>query len=87
MLIAFRSRPHGRDRHHVSEVEGRDWWLADIGVDMAGKAPEPSFDGIDRLGNAGELAALDDLFDQAQLPVGGCCVLVPNRDSSGHINR
>ena len=65
MLVAFRSRPHGRERHHVSEVEGRDWWLADIGVDMAGKAPEPSFDRVDRLRDAGEVAALDDLFDQA----------------------
>ena len=47
MLVAFRSRPHGRERHHVGEVEGRDRWLADISVDMAGKAPEPGFDRVD----------------------------------------
>ena len=77
MLVAFRSRPHGRERHHVSEVEGRDRWLADVGVDMAGKAPEPSFDRVDRLGDAGEVAALYDLFDEPQLFVGGCRLVVP----------
>jgi hypothetical protein len=86
MLVAFRSRPHGRERHHVSEVEGRDRWLADIGVDMAGKAPEPSFDRVDGLGHAGEVAALDDLFDQPQLLVGACSLVVPNRNSRGHIS-
>jgi hypothetical protein len=87
MLVAFRSRPHGRQRHHVSEVEGRYRWLADIGVDMAGKAPEPSFDRVDRLGDAGEVAALDDLFDQPQFLLGGCGLVVPNRNSRGHISR
>ena len=37
MLIPFRPGPHGRERHHVSEVERRDWWLADIGVDVSGE--------------------------------------------------
>ena len=87
MLVAFRSRPHGRERHHVGEVEGRDRWLADISVDMAGKAPEPGFDRVDSLRDAGEVAALDDLFDQPQLLFGGRGVLVPNRDSRGHVSR
>src|SRR5262249_58765918 len=54
MLVAFRSRPHGRERHHVSEVEGRGRWLADVGVDMAGQASDPSFDRSASLGDAGE---------------------------------
>src|SRR6516164_6379476 len=85
MLVTFRSRPHGRERYHVSEVEGRDRRLADIGVDMAGKTPEPSFDRVDRLGHAGEVAALDDLFDQPQLLAGGWSLFVPNRNSRGHV--
>jgi hypothetical protein len=36
MLIPFWPGPHGRERHHVREVEGRDRRLTDIGVDVAG---------------------------------------------------
>src|SRR6516165_6704495 len=86
MLVAFRSRPQGRERHHVSEVEGRDRRLADVGVDMARKAPKPGFDRVDGLRDAGEVEALDDLFDQPQLLVSGRGVLVPNRNSRGHIS-
>ena len=35
MFISFRPCPHRRERHHVRQVERRDWRLADIGVDVA----------------------------------------------------
>ena len=85
MLVAFGSGPHRRERHHVGEVEGRDRRLADIGVDVAGQAAEPGLDGVHALGDAGEVAALDDLLDQPQLLVGDAGVFVPDRDGRGHI--
>ena len=71
MLVALGSGPHGRERNHVGEIERRDRRLADIGVDMARQASEPGLDGVDALGDAGEVAALDHLLDEAQLFVGG----------------
>ena len=35
MLIPFRPRPDGRERHHVGEIQRRDRRLTNIGVDMA----------------------------------------------------
>ena len=51
-------------------VQRRDRRLADIGVDMPWQAAEPGLDRIHRLNHAGEIAALDDLFDEAELFVG-----------------
>ena len=70
MLVPRRPRPHRRQRNHVGEVEGGDRRLPDIGVDVARQAAEPGFDRVHRLDHAGEVAALDDLLDQAQLFVG-----------------
>ena len=64
MLIAVGSRPDGRERHHVGEVQRRDRRLAHIGIDVPRQAPKPGFNGIYGLGDAGEVAALDDLLDQ-----------------------
>ena len=35
MLIPFRPRPDGRERHHVGEIQRRDRRLTNIGVDVA----------------------------------------------------
>ena len=45
MLVALRSGPHRRERHQVSQVQGRDDGLAYVGVDVArnggGAMPPP----------------------------------------------
>ena len=79
MIVAFGARPDRGQRHHVGEVQGRDRRLADIGIDVARQAPKPGLDGVHGLGDAGEVAALDHLLDQAQLLVGRAGVLVPDR--------
>ena len=85
MLVALGSGPDGRERHHVGEVQCRDRRLPHIGVDMARQTPKPGFDGIHGLGDAGEIAALDDLLDEPQLLDSRTGVLVPDRYGRGHI--
>ena len=70
MFVPLRPGPDRRERDHVGEVERGDRRLADIGVDVARQAAEPGLHRVDRLGDAGEVAALDDLLDQPQLLVG-----------------
>ena len=82
MLVPFRPRPDRRERDHVGEIERRDRRLADIGVDMAGQATEPGLDRVDALGDAGEVAALDDFLDQPQLLVGHARIVIPDRRPS-----
>ena len=79
MFISFRPCPHRRERHHVRQVERRDWRLADIGVDVARQAAEPRLDRVDRLAHAGEVAALDGLLDKAETILGDAEVLAPDR--------
>ena len=72
--------------HHVGEVEGRDRRLADVGVDMARAAlPSQASTALTRLAHAGEVAALDDLLDQAQPLVRDARIVVPDRDRGGDI--
>ena len=52
---------------------------------MARQASEPGLDRVDALGDAGEVAALDHLLDEAQLFVGGTDVVIPDRDGRGHV--
>src|SRR5882757_1092325 len=85
MLVAFWSGPDRRERYHVREIECRDRWLADIAIDMAGQAPEPSLERVDALGNAGEVATLDHLLDEPQLLVCSARILVPYRDGGGDV--
>ena len=71
MLVSFRARPDRRERDHVGEIErarpaaGGHWR-------RHGRAATPSqaSTALTRLRHAGEVAALDDLLDQAQLLVG-----------------
>ena len=69
----------------MGEIERRDRRLADIGVDMSGKRPEPGLDGVDRLDHAGEVAALDDLLGEPQLLVGETWIFVPDSQRRRHI--
>ena len=85
MIVAFGARPDRGQRHHVGEVQGRDRRLADIGIDVARQAPKPGLDGVHALGDAGEIAALDDFLDEAQLLVSGSRVFVPDCDGGRHI--
>ena len=85
MLIPFRPRPDGRERHHVREIQRRDRRLANVGVDVARQRAEPRLEGVDRLAHAGEVAALDGLFDQPKPLVGGASVFVPDRDRRGDV--
>ena len=52
---------------------------------MPRQAAEPRLDRVDRLDHAGEIPALDDLLDQAQLLVGGSGIVVPDRDGRGDV--
>ena len=47
---------------------------------MSRKTPEPGLDRIDCLDHAGEIPALDHLFDEAELLVGGSRIVIPYRD-------
>ena len=85
MLVALGPGPDRRERDHVGEVEGRDRRLAHIGVDVTRQAAEPSLDRVDAFGDAGEIAALNDLLDEAKLLVGDAGILVPDRDGGGHV--
>ena len=85
VVVALGSRPDGGQRNQVSEVEGRERRLPDIGVDVAGQAAEPSLHRVNGLGDAGEVAALDDLFCEAEFLVGDVRVLVPDRERRRHI--
>src|SRR5574337_1838453 len=85
MLIPFRPGPHRRERHHVREVESRDGWLTNIGVDVTRQRTQPRLDGVDPLAHAGEIAALNGLLDEAKTLVGDTRVLAPDRDGRGDI--
>ena len=85
MLIACRPRPDGRERDHMREIERRDRRLADIGVDMAGQAPEPGLDRVHAFGNHREVATLNDLLDQPELLGGDTRIGVPDADGRRHI--
>ena len=85
MLVPLRAGPDRRERHHVREVERRDRRLADIGVDMAGKAAEPGLDRVDSLAHAGEVAALDRLLDEKQPLVRDARIFIPDGHSRGHV--
>ncbi len=80
MLVPFRPRPHRRKRDHVGEIQSADGRLADIRVGMSGQAAEPGVNRVDRLDHGGEVAALNDLLDQAQLLVGKARVGIPDGD-------
>ena len=68
--VGLRPRPHGRDRHHVSEIEGVHDRLAHIGVGVAGQAAEPGLDRVQGLADGDEAAPVDDALDGQQLIVG-----------------
>ena len=79
VLVPFRPRPDRRERDHVGEIEGGNRRLAHIGVSLARQRSKPRFDRIDAFGDAGEIAALDDLLDQPELLGRHAGVLVPHR--------
>src|SRR3546814_5017025 len=70
----------------LGEIECRNGRLPDVGVDMAGKRSEPCLERIHAFDRAGEVAALDDLFDQPELLRRQRRVAVPDRDSRSDIS-
>src|SRR6267154_3589054 len=81
MLVPRLPGPHRGQRDHVRQIKGRDRRLTDVGVNMPWQAAEPGLDRVHRLGHAGEIPALDDLFDEAELFVGRRGLVIPNCDS------
>ena len=69
----------------MGQVQRRDRRLTDIGVGMSRQRTEPGFHDVDGFHHAGEVAALDDLFDQPQFLVGDARIVVPDRDGRGDI--
>ena len=59
--------------------------MAHIGVDMTGQTSEPGFHSVDGFADAGEVAALHGLFDQAQAIFRDAGIVVPYRDRRGDI--
>ena len=80
MRVTLRTRPDGGERHHMGEIERRNRRLTHVGVDVAWEAAKPGLNRVHGLAHAGEVAALDRLFDKAQSIVGGGSVLVPDGD-------
>src|SRR5690606_15553402 len=78
--VPRRSGPHRRQRHQMREIQRMDERLADIGVDMTWERPEPGFDRIDALTDAGEAESVDDALDRADLLVCPMTIRVRNRD-------
>jgi len=64
MLVPFRPRPHGRERHHVSKVEGGGPAVDGHWRNMPRKAPKPRINGVHGLADAGKIATLDGFLDQ-----------------------
>ena len=87
MVVLCRPRPDSRDRDHVGEIEGRDRRLADIGIKMPRQAAEPGFDRVQRFRDAGEIAALDDLFSSLEPGIGYMPVFVPDSDRRRDMGR
>ncbi len=63
----------------MGEIDGRDRGPADIGVGVAGQASQPRLDCVHALGDHGEVAPLDDLFDESQLFRCNGGIAVPHR--------
>ena len=59
--------------------------MPDVGVDMAGERSEPGFDPVHAFDYTREIAALDDLLDEAQLFRRECGIFVPDCDGGGNI--
>ncbi len=79
VLVSRGACPYGRDRHQVRKVEGRDQWLAYVGVGIAGDGGEPGLDYIELFGNGNEPVALDGSFHQPPLIVGLLAGLAKDR--------
>jgi hypothetical protein len=78
MVVSRLAGPHRGQRNHVRQIQSRDWRLTDVGVNMTRDAAKPGLDRIDRLDHASEIAPLDDLFDEAELLVGGGRIVIPD---------
>jgi len=85
MLVPFRPCPYGVQRDHVGKVERRDRRLADIGIGVSRQAAKPCVNRVDGLGHGGEVTALNDLLDQAQLLLRHARVGIPNGDGGRNI--
>ncbi len=70
VLVSRGTCPYGRDGHQVRKVEGRDQWLAYVGVGIAGNGGEPGLDCIELLGNGDEPVALDGSLNQPTFLIG-----------------
>ncbi len=70
MRIALLPGPHGRHRHHVRQVQGRDDGLPYISVGMPRNRRQPGVHCVQGLGDRHEAATLDRPLHRAQLLVG-----------------
>ena len=69
----------------MGEIERGNRGLADIGVGVTGKTPQPRLDRVHALGDHGEIAALDDLLGEPQLFGGNGRIAVPHRHRRGDV--
>ena len=83
MIVPGRSRPDGRERDHMGEVQRRDRRLAHIRIEMAGQGAEPGLDRVDALADDREVAALDDLLGDPEVVVRDLWVRVHHRERRG----
>jgi hypothetical protein len=63
----------------MGKIEGRDRRLTDIGINVAGQAPEPRLDRVHALRDHCEVAALDHLLNEAQFLRCNIGIGVPHR--------
>ena len=64
------TRPGGRERGDVRQVEGRDHGMADVRPGMPRKARQPGFDRVEGLGNSDKPAGRNDPLGAAELLIG-----------------
>jgi hypothetical protein len=69
----------------MGEVQRMQDGLADIGIGMPRQGAEPCFDGVERLANGREAAAIDNPFSDADMFVDGAPVFMRNGDGGGNI--
>ena len=85
MLVAHRTRPDGRQRHQMREVQRVDERLPDVGVGLARQRRQPCLDRIYALADGRETQPLDDALELPDLLVDPASIAVGNRDGRRQI--
>ena len=86
MGVAFGAGPDRRERHHVSEIEGRDQRLPHVGIGVARDGGQPRLRCVQGFRNGDETPAPDNAFDRLQLLVGEVRTFVHHRDGRRDIS-